>query len=72
MTRRFNGRNDNERKAFYGSILEEFKSYPEVSLNDTKKAHVDAVEINSQHQRKKILIVSRGHPLWSDVGRPKG
>ncbi len=71
----FNGRNDNERKAFYGSILEEFTKAPPggEGLNDAKRRMMEALlEINSQHQGKKILIVSHGHPLWVMSGAAEG
>ncbi|MEK7641353.1 MAG: class I tRNA ligase family protein [Patescibacteria group bacterium] len=63
----FNGRDDRERKEYYASTLDEFTKAPPggENLNDARRRMMEAVlEINSQHQGKKILIVSHGHPLW--------
>ncbi|TSC82235.1 MAG: hypothetical protein G01um101419_653 [Parcubacteria group bacterium Gr01-1014_19] len=71
----FNGRDDRERKAYYASTLDEFTKSPPggESLNDARKRMMEAVlEINSQHQGKKILIVSHGHPLWVMSGAAAG
>ncbi len=71
----FNGRNDNERRAYYANALEEFIKAPPggESLNDVKKRMMEALlDINSKHREKKILIISHGHPLWVLSGAAEG
>ncbi|MDP1719345.1 MAG: class I tRNA ligase family protein [bacterium] len=71
----FNGRNDNERKAYYASALEEFTKAPPggESLNDARRRMMAALlEINSKYQGKNILIISHGHPLWVMSGAVEG
>ncbi len=71
----FNGRNDNERKAYYANTLEEFTKAPPggESLNDVRKRMMEALlEINSKYNDKKILIISHGHPLWVMSGAAEG